>query len=294
MNNNFVIFNKEREFGDLFNAIFLFFRQNAKMLGLSFLFFVAPFVAIDGIISALTQVEAWNWQKEAMYDNYYYNPSPYAYVWELIGWYILMMALKMLSLSVTYSMVYSYINLYIQKGPGNFDLNNVRTETFKNLLSMLGTMFVGGIILGIGLVLCIIPGIYLAIAMSFIFWIIIYEKAGFGAAMSRSFTLAHRDFWWSLLIYFVMALLTGVIGALVSLPNTLLSTFVSFNSISGNPSDSMQGVFMGLHVITTVVSGFIGIFLPITIALQYFNIVEKTEAVSLSAKLDNMIDHKEP
>jgi hypothetical protein len=119
-----------------------------------------------------------------------------------------------------------------------------------------------------GLVLFIIPGIWLAVSMSMVAPVVAVEKRGPLGAIRRSFTLVKGN-WWET---FGFLLLVGLIGATA----TQLIQFLSVPMLMvGNPSFAF-GLTLALGV---ALQGLIIAAIGVGAAIWYFNLTARTDGV---------------
>lgn len=98
---------------------------------------------------------------------------------------------------------------------------------------------IGGILIILGSILCLIPGIYLSIGYSFTNYLIIDRNFGFWEAMENSRIIVSKQWfsWFGFffilgLINIVGALLCGV-GLLATIPVTVLATAAAYEDVMG-------------------------------------------------------------
>ena len=94
-------------------------------------------------------------------------------------------------------------------------------------------MFVMGLIIFVGILLCFIPGIYISVAFSLVIAVIFFENLSLGKAFERSMFLVREDWWFTLGVGFVISLLVGFVSYILLLPATILSMFLMINSTQG-------------------------------------------------------------
>jgi hypothetical protein len=104
-------------------------------------------------------------------------------------------------------------------------------------------LFLGAIVTGVlgafGLLLCVVPGIYLFVAWRFTLPLIVDKKLDFWPAMECSRKVVTRH-WWKFLGFGLMLLLVNLlgvacclIGSLVSVPVTIAATMYAYEDIFG-------------------------------------------------------------
>lgn len=114
---------------------------------------------------------------------------------------------------------------------------------------------IGGVMIVVGLVLLIIPGIYLAIAYSMVTCMVIFARMDFWPALEASRKVISKN-WFS---FFGFAIVLGLInllgviclgvGILVTIPLTYCAAFSAFNHIVGAdpPEDQVQDLPTAEH-----------------------------------------------
>ncbi|PKP19639.1 MAG: hypothetical protein CVU05_10925 [Bacteroidetes bacterium HGW-Bacteroidetes-21] len=268
-------FQKERDFSDLFTDIFVFLKNNYKRLFYLLLLYAGPFFLIDGIVSAYFQNYVYSFSTMNPYSIHEMYGGPFAFLSKFLVWYGAIMLFKVLGYTFISSITYAYISLYAQKGP-QFDINEVRPLAFSYFFPFLLASILISIVIVIGTIFCIIPGIYLGICLSFIFIIMIWERKGIGEAFGRCFNVAHKDFWWTLLILLVISVAIGIVAFIIALPMTAISFFGVFTRMSSGDVNSYYFIInVIVSSITNVVVSLLSSVTMVAIALQYFNIVEK-------------------
>jgi hypothetical protein len=96
---------------------------------------------------------------------------------------------------------------------------------------------VSTVLMGVGLMLCIIPGIYLWVAWTFALFLVIDKKLEFWPALELSRKVVHSQFWsiFGLVLLFLLLNLAGliacVVGLLVTLPLTTLALIYAYEDI---------------------------------------------------------------
>ncbi|MCF6357451.1 MAG: hypothetical protein L3J54_06540 [Draconibacterium sp.] len=172
---------------------------------------------------------------------------------------------------------YSYIEIYIKKGKGNFDLSDIKTQLFSNSLLALSAGFIVFILTMIGIVMCIVPGIYFANTFSIVVMIALFERKGLGNAMSRSWKLVNSQWWNTLLINIVGIAIIWIVGFVLTLPAMLTGITTTIIGVQDTGVINYPDWYWVLTAISTVISSILWI-IPFTfLAMQYFNLDERTK-----------------
>ena len=95
-------------------------------------------------------------------------------------------------------------------------------RVMPSLGTVIGTSLLVGIVVSIGFMLCVIPGIYLAVAYTFAIPVVVLEGLGATAAMSRSMNLV-RGYWFHVFItMFLLMLIIGIIEMAILWPLNMI------------------------------------------------------------------------
>ncbi len=284
MENQPIQFKKERDFGELFNATFAFIRQEFSKFGKMMLYYVVPFLLALGILMVLVQKAQINSMTQMSAQGNFFG------MFGRIGWYsILTGILALFTQAIILANTYGYIYLYVEKGKDGFTIKEVWDLAKTKLLSVIGASIVVSLIVGLGFVLCIIPGIYLGVSLSVIFIVMFYEKKEFGDAFSRSFDLTKLDFWNTLLILVVLYVIVIVIGYVLAIPTMAAGVGSMLTSVrTGSEVANMSTGIIILSTIINVVSYLLYTIPYVAISFQYFNLLEKKEKPSLEEKINNV------
>ncbi len=268
MENNVIQFEKERETGDIFADSFMFIKQEIKPISTLVGIYVLPFLVLYGIVQVYLQ-------KNVISRFDFTNPET---VLENIGpMYVNLLLFSLFGLFVQSLLIatyYSYIEVYVKKGKGNFELSEITPHLFSNGLLAIGASFVLFFLVLIGVILCIIPGIYFANTYSLVIFILIFEKKGIGMAFTRSASMINRQWWNTLLINIAGIIMIWTASMIMSIPTFI--TGVSKNILDqGLDPVVYPAWYWVLVAITTVVTSALYIIPYTFLAFHYFNLNER-------------------
>jgi len=264
-------FRKKRELGDILSDSFEFIKQEYKPVSKLIITYVLPFLILYGIVQVFIQMKVIGnidlTDPEAMMANIgpvYKN----IFLFSLFGIFVQ---------SLLIGTYYSYIEIYIKKGKGNFDLSDIKPQLFSNSLIALGAGFVVFIITMIGIVMCIVPGIYFANTFSIVVMIALFEKKGLSNAMSRSWNLVNTQWWNTLLINIVGIVIIWAAGFVLTLPAMLAGITTTIVGIKDTGTIDYPNWYWVITGISTIISSLLWIIPATFIAMQYFNLDEHTK-----------------
>lgn len=294
MTNNSINFKKERDFGDLFNSTFNFIGQEFKRLGLVILYYVLPVMILSAIAMTVYSVKL----QEIMHT---ITPDPKSdpflvlkNMGSLAGYVSIAMILSLISVVLLFCSVYCYIKLYVNRGRDGFTINDVWHEMMKYFFKSLVGSFVTGLVTLIGFGLCILPGIYLGIALCLVICIMVFEERPFSEAFGRSMKLVNPNWWLTFGVAIISIILIYILYFIVSIPSVVLGFKSLFTTMKSGQAPEMN-FSVGFYVINSLTQLVSQVFMIIPIvltALIYYCFVEKAEKISLIEKIDQINDNE--
>lgn len=267
-----VQFFEERTFGDIIGAPFQFIIQEFKPFAGSLLKFAGPFVALAFLAVSLLANDIYS--SVVMNGSVSDSTAVYGVILAIA------LILGMLAVTVT---THSYITLYVDKGKGNFTKDDVGDLLKKNVWKVFGAGILVYIMVFIGMLLIYIPGIYLVIALSFVFLIIIYENADAGKSISRSFEVIKGRWWQTFGLILVFGMIIGATSYVFIIPiyAVIIAAAISGTQI-GTGSVILLTLFVFLYFTAYL---FFMSMQQIMIAFQYFSISAGKNGVRLKDRI---------
>ncbi|MEO6632643.1 MAG: hypothetical protein ABIN13_12995 [Mucilaginibacter sp.] len=263
-----------RDFGQVINDSFTFLKENFRPLFTALFIICSFFLVLGTITSVFTYLKM-----SAMYSGDFENIQNGRYD------YLISAAINVISLLAAQACIHlvtlCYISVYIQK-------NNVK-PTFAEVwgyfkyyfFRVFGSSILITIMTMVGLLLCIIPGIYISPIFYLIIPIIVIENSSFGYAFNTAFRLIKENWWPTFGVIFVMGLIVGFANSFAGYPITIIS---------------MGGRFLSLKSFTVPLIVFFSLLrsvlmlsysLPaIAISLCYFNLTEKKDGLGLLGRIE--------
>lgn len=198
---------------------------------------------------AATPLEAWNWLITYIPTLLLVAFASYIFSWIII--------------TIAHGICVKCASDLIEKGSA--DLEDAFSSAVRRLPSLLAVAVVSAILIILGVVALIIPGIILAIMFSLVVPAIIIENVGALNSLSRSRRLvSHR---W--LKTFVFLLIMGIIIGIASI---ITSWIVSPIRILSGPTSNIVS-----SVITAIITAFIMPILPVAITVYYYSMLAKEQ-----------------
>jgi hypothetical protein len=275
---------KVRDFGAKFNATFEFIRQNYKALFTALLYLVAPFLVVVNLIAVVDSYNELGSVKIGVEDEFMSQFTPMK---------LLNNFLALLGYVLTSAVIFNFVKLYEKReDPLTIKPSEVWSEASHDLLPIFGAGLAALIVGALGLVLLVIPGIYVLITLSLISSVIVFEGKSIGDAFNRCFFLIKEKWWSTFGLLFVAVIIQYVIIMAFGLPLVAIGALLGYHMIEGGGVAAgvplwIQVVGLAWTVIVGVASALISSILYIAIAFQYFNLVERRESTGLLGKVDS-------
>ncbi len=169
-------------------------------------------------------------------------------------------------------------------------------EAFQFALSRLGgllaTSIISGLLVLLGTLACVIPGIYLAIIYVFASQVVIIENRSGMNALGRSQELVSGYFWRVFGILFVVGLIVGIVGGMVGFVGALAFPYQEVLVNSGSPFPTVRvkhyGNYAAVTTLTLLVQTGFGVFGAICTTLLYFDQRNRKESFDLELAADKL------
>ena len=266
-------FRKKRELGDIISDSFQFLKHESKPLLRLTIVYVLPFIILYGIAQVYVQ-------RKVMANVDFTDPDMLMSNLGPIYSNILFISLFSLFVqSLLSGAFYTYVEAYVKKGKDNFSLHDITPHLFSNSLLALGANLVLFFSVILGMFLCIIPGFYFGNSLSLVVMIIIFERKGLGNALSRSWNMVHSQWWNTLLLNLAAFLIIIAISFVLSIPAMIAGVGTSALNMQEPGNLDYPNLYWVLMAISTIISSVLWVIPYTFLALQYFNIDERTKQI---------------
>ena len=264
-------FRKKRELGDVITDSFEFIRQEYKPLLRLIAVYVLPFVVLYSIVQVNLQMKFLGTFDLTNPETLMANLGP------VYGNLLISSLFALFVQSLLLGTFYSYIEVYLKNGKGNFSQSDVTPLLFSNSLQILVTNLVIFLVVILGAIMCLIPGIYFANSFSLALAILIFEKRKTGISLSKSLFLVNRQWWNTFLLNLLGVVIIWGVGFVLSIPLLAFGVENTLNVTETNAVEQPASywIFSGM---VTVVSFFAWIVPYAFMAFQYFNLDERFKA----------------
>lgn len=271
---------KLRDFSQNLNDTFLFIRQNLKPLLTSFLGIAGVFMLLAAIFSGLYQTDMGQVFEQIIKGRSTMDSSPLSLI---NGTYFMVILFTWLNVVAMQVVIIAYMKAYSDHGNHAPPIDDVWRIFKANFLLLFVYSLLNAVIMALGLVFCILPGIYLIVVLIPFSSIVINEKVGYSDAISRCFRLTKDIFWASfglyLVVYIIYSFSSSIITAIVGGVTGVLYYFTTKNL--GNT----------VGIVTSILSIFSFVFYIIyyvSVVLHYFNLTERLDGTGMMGRLNSL------
>ena len=268
----YIKFNKKRNLGKMISDTINFFKLEGKP------FFLAVLkISIIPIVIAValgTYYQLYDLEKTIAFDSRFI--SEYAAVLE---WRFL---ISQLSLYVAYGFIgassYSYIKSYWEN-KGKINFIEINTESQKKVFPYMGLSILTNIVIAIGFILLVIPGIYLTYVLSLAGCLLIFENRDVFDAFGRSFDFV-KGYWWET---FINILVFQILMVIIVLVLNIPMLFYGYDNIFGlestqiliSETPSEDPIYIGLIIFSQIIELISYLIILVFVAFVYFDIYER-------------------
>jgi len=270
---------KSRDFGQVINDSFTFFKENFKPLITALFIITGLFLVAETIANVASSLSMIDMYSSNVDNSQLFESHSISYiVTTLVNALLLVLLQAFIHLTTL-----CYISVYLQKGNKQPTFAEVWGYFKYYFLRVVGSGFLLVLLTCIAFAACIIPGMYLTPIFYLIIPVIVIENASFKYAYSKSFRLIKENWWYVFGVIFIMGLIVGMAAGIVSLPVTIISAGSKFFSLKSFTVPVII-IFSALHSLVTLAYA-----LPsIAICMCYFTLTEEKEGLGLLDRIEKL------
>ncbi len=294
---------REREFGDVLNAAFIFLKRHFVGLSKSLL----TIAGIPMLLAALVML-AYMGSMFSMFGDIQANPEafdPEAFDpdvvpgAEILGIFPLMMIALFAMALLPPLVVTCYIALCDEEEGVMPTVHDVWARVKRHVLPLIGVYVLAGLATLPALVIALIPclgvlalflgGIYVGVSLSLFLPAYVIEGEGGLAAFKRSWALVRPSWWQTAGLLLVTYIIVTVLGSIANVPSMVL--MIGGVALGYDITAFWLLVVLGsFYVVGIILTYMLSSIYSIVTALQYFNLVEQTEQAGLQQRVQRMRD----
>lgn len=286
--NKYIEFKKQRELGEILSDSFGFIRNEFKTFFRTILKIVGPY-----ILAMLISMGFYMYTIGDIFSLSTFGSTPSSAYSPIIM--VLAVAALMFSSIAAYVLaqgtVLHYIKSYINnKGITNYD--EIHKGVYGSFWSLIGLGILVGLSVMIGIFLCVIPGIYLAVPLSISFAILVFLKKDAMESYQYSFTLIKENWWITFATLFVIYIIVAIASYAFSLPSVIYM-WIKMGVFSGEMDAESMNVFndpvyLILNIMSTLVQFLMNIIFLVATSLIFFNLNEKKNFTGTFERIENL------
>jgi hypothetical protein len=273
---------KPRDFGETISDTFGFIKQNFKPLLKYFFIFCGFFLFATFALTVLTEVKALSFASYR--GDSFDDANGLSRFFSLMGGYLLLFVFLVLNYVAINVMVLCFMTLYKQK-QNEIPTTEEMWGYFKYYyLRVLGSSVLLYILMCIGFLFCLIPGIYLSPIFALVPAIMVMENGSLGYSFNQSFKLIKDNWWVTFGIIVVMYIILYVLNLFVSIPSFVLGIGNVFLHMRDSQALSLPVAIM-IALLQTVEYVF-QILMVVAVGLCYFSLHESKEGTGLMERIN--------
>ncbi len=280
-NHRYIEFKQQRELGDIISVTFQFIRENYKQLFEHIYKMVGPFFIL--VIAAVG------------YYTYSVAGNPLEAITGASGNFLISFPILAVSLLLFYAALYgtilNYIKTYVYN-EGKVDETEIKQGVQQDFFKLFLLFVLSGIFVIAGMILFILPGIYLMVPLALAGAILVFKDFSVTESIAYSFSLVKDHWWMTFITLIVIWLLVYIIGLIFQVPliiYTLVKTFtVVQEGAASDPEASSDWIFITLNVLASVIQYLLSTITVIAVAFIYFNLNEHKNLTGTYETIDKL------
>ncbi|SFN85698.1 hypothetical protein [Salegentibacter flavus] len=281
MNRDLIQFKQQREMGEIISVSFKFLRENYKTYFRLLIKVAGPAFLL--LIAALS------------YYSYSTLGDPLNSEMFMSGGFVISFGILALTLllyfSVVYATVFNLIKSYIEN-EGEIKDAEVAAWAKDDLGKMFGLNIISWIFIFAGMMLFLIPGIYVSVPLSIAMAALIFKQQSIFESITEGFKLVKDNWWMSFLTLVFVWIIIYVISLIFQLPLIIYTFVKAFTSVNEGSAADMSEVFDWVYILFSIISSLVQyIFysiIPIGIAFLYFHLNEKKNFTGTYERIDKL------
>jgi hypothetical protein len=281
---SYIQFKKQRELGDILTVTFKFIRENYKPLFRLMSSIVGPYFLI--LLAALS------------YYTYSIAGSPLQAITSGFGNFLISFLILAAALLLFYAALYGTILHYIRSYSYNNGIvkeDEVKEGVREDFFNLILLSIISAILIIAGLILLIIPGIYVIVPLSLASAVLVFKRYSVTESLGYCFELI-KDHWWiTFVTLLVVWLLVYIIGLVFQMPLLIYMFIKAFTMVqegsAANPEAFTDWPFLVLNVLSSLIQYLLSTITVIAVAFIYFNLNEHKNLTGTFETIDNLGNH---
>lgn len=281
MSRDHIQFKQQREMGEIISLSFKFLRENYKAYFRLLVKVAGPAFLL--LIAALS------------YYSYSTLGDPLNSEMFMSGGFVISFGILALTLllyfSVVYATVFNLIKSYIEN-EGEIKDAEVAAWAKDDLGKMFGLNIISWIFIFAGMMLFLIPGIYVSVPLSIAMAALVFKQQSISESITEGFKLVKDNWWMSFLTLVFIWIIIYVISLIFQLPLIIYTFVKAFTSVNEGSAADMSEMFDWVYILFSIISSLVQyIFysiIPIGVAFLYFHLNEKKNFTGTYERIDKL------
>ncbi|WP_221394425.1 hypothetical protein [Dyadobacter sp. NIV53] len=279
MNKTPIVLLQQRDFGQKMNASFEFATRNFGPLVKALIFIAGPSALLSGIAQGMFQSRTLpllqNGDVFSRFGIYLTTEYLFVAIFSLVTYFL------------AYATVSAFIILYEEKGSSNdIQPGLVWNKIIENISVSIGAQVLSFILILIGTMFFVIPGIYLGVCFQFFMMITIREKLSVTDSLKRSYNLIQGKWWSTFGLIIIMSIVSSIVAIVFQFP-VMVTTIMNALGLGKGITDS-KVLIIAASIIATVGKTVVEGIVWIAVAFQYYNLLERSEGSGLRAEIETL------
>ena len=286
MTQNYINFKKQRDIGDVISDTFKFLRENYKLL-----FKMIFKIAGPAFLVLLLALSYYSYISFSSLDDSMFSFAENLDTGMLIISFFILFCSLLAFYVLLYGTVLHFIHSYIQN-ESEVAEKEVSQGVKQDFGGLLGLLLLVGIITFFGLILCILPGIYLWVPLSIAPPLLVIGRYSVVDSISESFNLI-KDHWWNtFLTLLLIVILVYIIGLIFQIP-LIIYFFVKTLTVvqegsNADPSSLFDWIYIVFNVISSLAQYLLSSIVVIASAFIYYDLNEKKNFTGSYETISNL------
>ncbi len=267
---------KIRDFGENFSDTFQFIRQEFKPLLISFTLIGGVFMLANAILTGIFQKKALSVLDDMVKGVFYERTVVFTPA------YFILIGVSIMSLAAMRTVISVYMKYYDENGTSP-TVQEVWSGFAKYFFRIFLFSIPRYVLIVIGFVFCIAPGVYLLVVLMPFSFIIASENQSFGESFGRCFDIIRENFWISFAIYLIAFLVFSISSSFIGFTVSAIAGLASYFT-----TKELSSTLAIVTSVLSVVQYFFYIIFFVSAGLHYYNLVETRDGTGLARRLENL------
>jgi hypothetical protein len=297
-------FRKTRDFGQIFSDVTRFMKFNLKTIFVCVLFIPGPLFLIAGCFYGYMQSLGTDPSKMVGFGMF---RDPFGAMMDIISAMLPYFIFLFLGVLASTATVDRYFILYQERGENN---SIGVGDIMRHLPADVWRLFYNNLLLSLVLLLIMIPVVFIAmipflgifaIVISLLLagpqlayaltagsYLVLRDKILITAAFTKAWGYMRGNFWWTWLIVVVGGMIVGIMGALFTIPMTVLTVMNNLTRMTSHASDNNTLLYVILGTIAILGPQLLTPITKLFSVLAYHSYEEAEEGMTIKEKIDQL------